>query len=132
MKNRRASLCLASLLLMLLPLLNACTYTQAVSQTNIPADRKKVVQASVEKFIVLGFNFDNDFALQLTDKLKGACPGGEVRGVTTHDTRTLYFLAFFMKREVSAQGYCTTHRKSQASIEPEWSELASYREEIKR
>lgn len=123
MKPSSIALCL------LLPLLKACTYTAAVSQTNIPADRKKVVQASVEKFMVLGFNFDNDYALRLSDKLKEACPRGEVRGVTTHDKVTLYFLAFFWKREISAQGYCTAHRQSKASIEPEWSELASFSKE---
>lgn len=110
-----------------LPLLNkGCTYTTAVSQTNVPVDRTKVVQASVEKNIVFGFNFDNDFSLQLIEKLKQSCPGGEIRGVTTHDKVTLYFLFIFWKRHVEAQGYCVPQRKAHASIEPSWDDFSSY------
>ncbi len=123
MKLYPALLCLA------LPLLGGCTFTSAVSQTNIPADRKKVVEASVERFIVLNFNFDNDYALRLSEKLKETCPGGEIRGVTTHDTITYYFLVFFMKRQISARGYCTLSRQAKASIEPDWSDLTSYAED---
>lgn len=107
--------------------LSGCTYTVAVSQSNIPAQRNKAVEASVYKFMVLGLNFDNDYALQLADKLKERCPQGDVRGVTTQDTITMYFLAFFWAREVKAQGYCQPH-KATASLEAEWGEVASSQE----
>lgn len=107
--------------------LSGCTYTMAVSQTNIPSQRNKPVEASISKFIVLGFNFDNDYALQLSTKLKERCPQGEVRGVTTQDMMTLYFLTFFWAREIKAQGYCLT-KKSTASLETEWGDVASSQE----
>jgi len=84
---------------------SGCTYTVAVSQSNIPAQRKQAVSASVSKFIVLGLNFDNDFALQLGTKLKESCPQGSVRGVTTHDKLTIYFPGIFWAREVDAPRY---------------------------
>jgi len=107
--------------------LSGCTYTMAVSQTNIPSQRNNLVEASVSKFIVLGFNFDNDYALQLSTKLKERCPQGVVRGVTTQDMMTLYFLHFFWEREIKAQGYCLA-KKSTASLDAEWGDLASSQE----
>ncbi len=107
--------------------LSGCTYTVAVSQSNIPAQRNKPVEASVSKFMVLGLNFDNDYALQLTERLKERCPQGDVRGVTTQDTVTLYLLLFFWAREIKAQGYCQP-RNATASLEAEWGEVASTQE----
>ncbi len=86
--------------------LTACTYTNAVSLTNTPAERSQPVEVSVKKNIVLGFNFDNDQVLTLTKKLKEKCPGGEVKGILTKDSTTLYFLGFFWARETVATGYC--------------------------
>ncbi|HET9237586.1 MAG TPA: hypothetical protein VFO10_10065 [Oligoflexus sp.] len=106
---------------------SGCTYTVAVSQSNIPAQRKKPVTASVSKFIFLGLNFDNDFALQLGTRLKEACPQGSVRGVTTQDMLTIYLPGIFWARETSAQGYCMP-QKATASLEPEWGDLAAAQE----
>jgi hypothetical protein len=111
-------------------ILSGCTYTVSVSQSNIPAQRKKPVEASIYKFMVMGLNFDNDYALQLATELKERCPGGDVRGVTTHDMVTLYFLGFFWAREVKAQGYCLPHREH-ADIEAGWEDLAFSRSEEK-
>lgn len=107
--------------------LSGCTYTVAVSQSNIPAKRNKPVEASIYKFMVLGINFDNDYALQLSTKLKERCAGGDVRGVTTQDTVTMYLPPFFWAREAKAQGYCQPH-KTTASLEAEWGEVASSQE----
>ena len=89
-----------------------CTYTAAVSQTNVPAKRDKPVEASVYKFIVLGFSFDNDQVLQLTSKLKNKCPDGDVKGVLTQDKRIMYFLMFFWAQETTAHGYCVPTKGS--------------------
>jgi hypothetical protein len=86
--------------------LTGCTYTNAVSLTNIPADRTRPIEASVKKNIFLGFNFDNDFALKLANELKEKCPNGEVKGVLTKDKTTLYFLFIFWARETEAKGFC--------------------------
>lgn len=106
---------------------SGCTYTVAVSQSNIPAQRKKPVTASVSRFIILGLNFDNDFALQLGTRLKEACPQGSVRGVTTQDKLTIYFPGIFWAREAEASGYCM-QQKSTAELEPEWGDLAASQE----
>jgi hypothetical protein len=118
---------LLSLCALLSLTLSGCTYTVAVSQSNIPAKRKKPVEASVYKFMVLGLNFDNDYALQLANQLKDRCPDGDVRGVTTQDTITMYLLTFFWAREIKAQGYCTP-RKATASLEVEGGDIASLQE----
>lgn len=90
--------------------LSACTYTQAVSQSNIPAMRSKPIETSVKKYVFLGFNFDNDFIYKLTKDLRAKCPNGDIKGVTTHDSITMYVLIFFWSRDVSARGYCVPHR----------------------
>ncbi len=90
--------------------MNACTYTAAVSQTNIPIQRNKPVEATVHKFIFLGFNFDNDEVYQLVEKLKTQCPDGQVRGILTQDMRTMYLLFFFWARDTVAKGYCVSSK----------------------
>lgn len=97
---------LASMMLGTLSTLCGCTYVNAVSQTNLPLDRQHVVHASVKKYIILGFNFDNDVFFELPRKLAEQCPGGAVRGVLTKDVTTLYLLSFFWARETEASGFC--------------------------
>ena len=83
-----------------------CTYTTAVSTTNIPANRNRKITAKTERYIILGFVFDNDEVLALPSMLADKCPGGVVQGITTQNMNTLYLLEFFWKREVVATGYC--------------------------
>lgn len=87
-------------------LMQGCAYTTAVSTTNIPANRSNKVTASTKRTIILGLVFDNNEVLDLTTKLHDKCPDGAVRGITTHNIVTLYFLAFLWQREVVATGYC--------------------------
>ena len=87
-------------------LLAACTYPAAVTLTNVPKDRSHPVRAEMEKFIVLGFTFDNDRVIKLPGELRDQCPGGQVRGILTKDLRTFYFLTFFWSQDVIAEGYC--------------------------
>jgi hypothetical protein len=86
--------------------LSACTYTRAVSETNVPRERGRLVEAAVAKNIILGFNFDNDEVLQLTRKLRDKCPSGSVRGIMTQDLTTLYVGFFYWERKTLAKGYC--------------------------
>ena len=105
----------ASTLRLVLPfIMTSCTYTSSVSQTNVPPGRGHMVEASVKKYIVLGFNFDNDDVLELRHKLSEKCPKSAIRGIMTQDLRTLYFLMFFWARETRAVGYCTGHRTADA------------------
>lgn len=98
------------ILLLALVFFSGCVSLNTVSLTSIPSQRQKPIQASVEKFMVLGFNFDNDYVDVLTDKLRGQCPNGQITGVLTKDEDTNYFLYFFWKKNVSAQAYCVQNK----------------------
>jgi hypothetical protein len=100
------TLCRGFVFLAAMHLLGGCTYTNAVSLTNIPANRTKVVTASVKKNIFLGFNFDNDQVAKLVPALQEKCPDGDVKGVLTKDSSTFYFLFIFWARETEVSGYC--------------------------
>jgi hypothetical protein len=93
------------LLLGLLPIGTGCTYTAAISQTNIPADHSHPVQVEVYKFIFFG-TFDNDQVLTITSKLHARCPHGAVRGIMTKDLRTWYFFTILMAQDTYATGFC--------------------------
>ena len=98
-------------------MLGACTYTSAVTQTNIPQKRDRPVKASIKKYIFLGLNFDNDEILHLAGKLRKKCPGGTVRGILTKDLRTFYVGPFFWARETIATGFCLNHATADHSNE---------------
>jgi hypothetical protein len=87
-------------------LFTGCTYVASVTQTNLPKNRGDLVKAEVKKYIVLGFNFDNDEFTRIPDKLAAKCQGGRVEGVLTKDQFTLYALMFFWARHVEVSGYC--------------------------
>lgn len=89
---------------------SGCVSLNTVSLTSIPSQRQKPINASVEKFMVLGFNFDNDYVDVLTDRLRAQCPNGQITGVLTKDEDTNYFLYFFWKKNVSAQAYCVQYK----------------------
>jgi hypothetical protein len=92
----------------------ACTYTAAVSQTNVPVQRDHPVQADIYRFIFVAVG-DTDEVAQLTTKLQQKCPGGRVLGITTKDLRTTYFPIFFRAREVVANGYCVANSTAAVS-----------------
>jgi hypothetical protein len=109
--TRRLALRAVPLLAALL-CMTGCTYVTAVSQTNVPKERGRIVRAHSKRYIVLGFNFDNDYPFKLIQDLQGKCPNGQVRGLLTKDTMTMYFLAFFWSREQLAEGYCVRDEQS--------------------
>lgn len=86
--------------------LSACASLNSVSVTPIPAARDHQVSATSERMIILGLNFDNDFADQVSADLSRKCPGGKISGILTKDESYMYFLFFVMKRKVTATGYC--------------------------
>ncbi len=85
---------------------SGCSYVASVSQTNLPKNRSQVVTAEVKKYIILGFNFDNEEFTKIPERLQEKCPGGRVEGVMTKDQVTLYALIFFWARHVEATGFC--------------------------
>jgi hypothetical protein len=93
-----ALVCLGSLVL------SSCASLESVSLTQIPMERTKRVTASVDKFIFLAFNFNNDYVDELSNKLKEQCTGGQVKGILTKDELTSYVIAH--TRKITASGYC--------------------------
>ena len=85
-------------------LTQSCATLRSVSLTQIPAERSKKVQASVDKFVFLGLSFDNDYVDQLHAKLKSKCDGGQIKGILTKDELFHYFIAH--KEVITATGYC--------------------------
>jgi hypothetical protein len=90
-------------------LLVGCASVNSISLTPIPAQRSRPVKAEASKFIILGFNFDNDFVEPLVDDLKSQCPGGTISGILTKDEVISYFLAH--TRRVTATGFCNGSEK---------------------
>ncbi|XGC82401.1 hypothetical protein ACES2L_07920 [Bdellovibrio bacteriovorus] len=83
-----------------------CAHVNSVSLTPIPANRSHKVSAETSRWIVLGFNFDNDYIDSLVEDLKRACPNGVVSGILTKDETIAYLLVF--KKHVVTTGYCNT------------------------
>lgn len=93
-------------LILVAGLLSACASLNSVSLTPVPANRAHSVFAESEKWIIMGFNFDNDYADQVAKDLGNKCPGGKISGILTKDEAYFYFLFFVMKRHVVATGFC--------------------------
>lgn len=81
-----------------------CASLNSVSLTPIPSNRSKLVKAEVSKFIILGFNFDNDYINPLVDNLKSQCPNGVISGILTKDEIISYVLAH--NHRIVATGFC--------------------------
>lgn len=101
-----------SLLLSAGLLMSGCASVQSVSLTPIPAKRDKVVRAEATRFIILGFNFDNNYVDQIHQSFRAQCPGGVISGILTKDEVISYFLAH--RRKVTATGFC--NQASQAKV----------------
>lgn len=86
--------------------LASCASINSVSLTPVPAGRQSVVRAQVEKTIILGFNFDNDYVNPITQDLKRQCPNGLVSGILTKDEIISY--VFWHTHRVVATGYCSS------------------------
>ena len=86
--------------------LSGCASLNSVSLTPVPANRSNEVSSETERWIFLGFNFDNDYADQAAKNLARKCPGGKISGILTKDEIYAYFLFFVMKKRVVATGYC--------------------------
>lgn len=92
--------------LLTISLFAGCASVNSVSLTPIPANRGKSVRASAEKWIILGFNFDNDFIDPVVENLKNQCPNGVVSGILTKDETYSYFLVF--RKQLTATGFCSS------------------------
>ncbi len=91
--------------------LSGCAYLQSVSTTTIPAERQNKVSTERSRFIVLGFNFNNDFVNEMAEDLAEKCPGGKVQGILTKHESVVYFPLLFHSVRVKAEGYCVGANK---------------------
>ena len=94
--------------ILLMGMITGCTYLESVSLTNIPEERSKVVTATREKGIIFYFNFDTDFADELSADLRSQCEGGVVSGILTKFENICYVpvFCFYSVYRVTATGYC--------------------------
>lgn len=86
--------------------LAGCASLNSVSVTSVPAKRDQTVSAQASRWIIFGFNFDNDYADAVAKDLSRKCPSGKISGILTKDEAYFYFLFFVVKRQVTATGYC--------------------------
>lgn len=105
---------------------SGCVSLNSVSLTSVPVERGQKVRAASERFIFMGFNFDNDYVNTVTTDLKTQCPNGTVSGLLTKSESINYFLYIFWKSRITATGYCVkgkmasgheTHRKRRPTDE---------------
>ena len=96
------------MLLVLAAGITGCTSLKSVSLTNIPQERSKVVTATREKGIIFYFNFDTDYADELSTDLRSQCEGGVVSGIFTKFENTCYvpLFCFYSIDRVTAKGFC--------------------------
>lgn len=87
-------------------LITNCTSLQSVSTSSIPKNRSNPVKVESDRFIFLGFNFNNDYVNDMATNLAKTCPKGKVKGVLTKHENIVYFPLFAHKVRVTAQGYC--------------------------
>lgn len=95
-------------ILLLLAMLSAgaCASVQSVTMTNLraPLAEGRPIEARVEKTVVLGLNFDNDYVFQARKDLLAQCPNGVVTGVmSTYET---YWYVVLTDHVVKAEAVC--------------------------
>jgi hypothetical protein len=95
-------------------LLSGCTTLHSVSLTSVPAQRSQKISAQREKFIVMGFNFENDYVADVAADLRRQCPQGFISGVLTKHETVNYFLYLFWKQRVTSEAFCSNKAVSKA------------------
>ena len=83
-----------------------CTHLHSLSVTTIPDDRSRPVEATGQRIVVLGLNWDNDYAAEVVSDLAKQCPDGRVSGVMTRYERALVVPIFAYAHRVHAEGFC--------------------------
>ncbi len=109
---------LITAMIAVLSFLSGCVSLDSVSVTQIPVNRSQKVKAEAERFIVLGFNFDNDYVNAITNDLKNQCANGMVSGILTKTESIDYFLFLFWKKRVTATGFCVPSKLATSGADP--------------
>ena len=85
---------------------SGCTYLTSVSTSSIPIDRSIKISAEVKKTYWFGFNFNNSYVNEISEKLARKCSNGKVEGILTKFEFTTYFIGIVNEVSVNATGYC--------------------------
>lgn len=94
------------LIIFLTQIFSSCARLSSVSTSSIPKNRSKKVFSVADRFIFLGFNFNNDYVNNMANNLAQECPDGKVKGILTKHESIVYFPLFAHKERVTAEGYC--------------------------
>ncbi len=94
------------LIVSLLFVITSCSHVASLSQTSIPKRKGKVVRAEVTNNVILLLNFSNAYVDEISSKLSGQCPKGNVQGILTKHENITYFPIIFHQVKVTAEGYC--------------------------
>jgi hypothetical protein len=100
-----------SLSLIFVLLLSGCASINSLSVTPIPVNRSNKISAEASRWIILGLNFDNDYADEVAHNLSSKCPNGKITGILTKDEDYFYFLFLVFKKQITATGYCENYAK---------------------
>jgi hypothetical protein len=96
------------LLLVSLIFLSACAHSIHEVHTSdfsgVPLESGDMVKASSDQFVILGFVGNTDYVNQAFHQLQGACPQGQITGITTQYSTSLGFFSWHNK--ILMQGLC--------------------------
>ncbi len=98
-------------LLLLFGLFSAVSCTHSIHQVAVsdyspfaPYAEGKLVQASSEQTVIMGFTDSTAYVSRAATKLMEQCPEGEIRGITTQYSTSHGF--FHWKNKIFMQGLC--------------------------
>lgn len=69
-----------------------------------PIESGKIVKASGEQFVIMGFTDNTNYVDEAYDRLLQACPQGRITGITTQYSTALGFFSWTEK--ILMQGLC--------------------------
>ena len=98
--------------LLLVGVLHGCMTIEAVSVSQIPAekDRHNRVEAKAGSPVIFAIPFGSSYPEEARRRLLEKCPGGAIEGVLAKFQNIDYFL-FVSYKEVVMSGYCLTTAK---------------------
>lgn len=90
--------------------LSGCAYSlhqysvSGYRSSNGEFKKGRVVTAEAEQFVLLSFQFDNSYADRALERLKKACPDGEIVGIHSRHSTSLSFLSY--RNKIRLEGIC--------------------------
>lgn len=98
-------------------LLTGCVTVDSISVSQIPvkSQRKRLVQASASRPIILWIPFGTGFVEEARQQLAGQCAAGEIEGlVSKQESVTYFYLLGVASSRLSLKGYCVEQSSKKA------------------